>query len=447
MPIKFHEKKRLFIDSKGFELVAEIQTKPLIKASTPSDFSTSYLRHKHIFDLGEILGPLTTSRKDLAGNLVEKFTEFKNEKLGFEHSGFKKIYQLAENILKDTEISSCISAEFVVDLIFDWAIETKRHTQQSSLSAYLITNFENSVQPYNIYIPILYLESDREFIIGRVRFLYLTEQYIATLAEKVDENKRVDFFEGMKMFTGQLMANCSVTTEKNKGIELAKEQVTLSVDALRVLSPTVEYPNFKIYFDADYRNIHQLKSEILVQSPHKPEELAINHTRGSEPFVINPQTWHILTQQGLSLVHQFINRTTNKRTELEALIHNAIRNFAKAIATHDLHERVVVIYSVLESLLLPDESASILNSVDRYLPRFISKDVEMRKKVIETVKELYKVRSSMIHHAKKRDFKLEDLSFLQICTRSVILQFIQKSIEKTSKKDILKEIDDIILSA
>lgn len=343
MPIKFHEKKRLFIDSKGLELIAEIKTKPLIKAPPPQDFSTSYLKHKKVIDLGEVLGPLTTSRKDLACKFVEKFIEFKDEKLGFEQSGFKKIYALAESILKDTEINSCISEEFVVDSIFDWVIETKRHTQQNSLSAFLITTFQKNVQSYNIYIPILYLESDREFIIGRVHFLYLTEQYIAKLAEKVDENKRVDFFEGMKIYTGQLMANCPVTTEKNKGIELAKEQVTLSVDVLRVLSPTVEYPNFKIYFDADYRNIHQLKSEILIQSPHKPQELLINHTRGSEPFVINPQAWHILTKQGLSLIHQFVTRTAGRRTELESLIHNAIRNFAKAIATHDLHERIVII--------------------------------------------------------------------------------------------------------
>ncbi len=448
MTIKFHEKKRQYIDNMGFILVKEIKVLPIEKTPTSFNKEDGYLKHKKIFDLSDkIIGPMSFSRTNFEGKLFEKYVNINEHKIGLDKIGLDKIYTLTSTILKDNELNKVISEEFLINSIFEWIISTYRKEAKRVLSDYILNECVNNILDYNIYIPILYLESDREFYLGKVHFLYISEEYINKLSLKVEEKRRDEYVKTMNLYKGRLMGNCPVIMEKGKAISSATKQIILSVDVLRILSPTVEFPDFKIYFDVDYRNIHQSKNEVITQPLKEEQNFLVTHTVIPQPFEIVQSAWDIMCKIGIVRFHEFIDRTVVNKTELEKLIHVAIGNFSKAIATHDLHERIVQIFSVLESLLLADESSPILDSVTKYLPKLISVNVEERKKIIAIVKELYKVRSNMVHHANKKDFDKQKLSLLQIYNRSLILRLIEKSIQKKSKNDILKEIDDIIISA
>jgi hypothetical protein len=219
-------------------------------------------------------------------------------------------------------------------------------------------------------------------------------------------------------------------SRKAKGYTLSITQIIFSIDLLRLISPTVEFPDFEIFYDADFRNAHQVNSKILIQPIQEEEHFSVEYFRKAIPFVINKMAWDVLIQSGLSLLHQFAKKTTSNKSELEALIHNAIHNFSKAIANHDLHERVVQMFTVLESLLLPNDNSAIVDSVCKYLPKIITQDLEERKTAIETVKEMYKIRSAMVHHAKRKEFELKNLTIVGICTRTLIFRLIQLSASK-----------------
>ncbi len=160
--------------------------------------------------------------------------------------------------------------------------------------------------------------------------------------------------------------------------------------------------------------------------------------------MIDDNIFNIWKNIEIGLLHQFTIKYLTHKSELRSLIYNAIQNFSKAIANHDLHERITQVFTVLESLLLPNDESAIIESVCKYLPKLISKDITEREKIVGVVKEMYKVRSAMIHHAKRKEFEMSNLSFLQVCTQCLILQLIALTDHKLTKKEILKDIDDLI---
>ena len=224
------------------------------------------------------------------------------------------------------------------------------------------------------------------------------------------------------------MASCVHKAEKGKAIELALNDVSLAVDCLKILSPAVDYPQIKIFFDIDSRNIYQRKTDVLIQKTTQEEILNPEYIFKNVPFIIDGNVWQSMLKSKLGFFHAFLLKTSNQnQSEFEHLTLNAIRNFSKAIGNNDQHARIAQIFTVLESLLLPNETANILESVCKYLPKLVATEPSMRIKISETIRRLYNVRSSMIHHAKLIEFNIDDLSLLQRCTRALLTNFITTS--------------------
>jgi hypothetical protein len=113
----------------------------------------------------------------------------------------------------------------------------------------------------------------------------------------------------------------------------------------------------------------------------------------------------------------------------------------------DLHQRTVEIFTILEMLLLPSEDASIIDSVCKYRSKLAVKDVEERQQIIKLLKRMYMVRSSMIHHAKRKRIDLNDLKQLQTILFFIIHNLILKLNAHLKKESVLAEIDLEILKA
>ncbi|MEO8769556.1 MAG: hypothetical protein ABI402_05710 [Ferruginibacter sp.] len=436
-----------YIDTKAPALLNSILHEKVINHpnTQPKPELSGYMKHKNILDLGEILGPMDIIREGPNKRLVLKIRNFGDEKVGYKEEEFLEIYKVIDNLLKEENISKFISEEFLVKTIFEWLVGKYRNTITNILlSDYILKECDKSIIDYKIYLPILYLDSDKEFDIGNVHFQYLTEDYIKELSTKIAEDKREDYIENLLVYKGQFWGNCVIVAEKERAIEWAINDITFSVDILRIASPTVDFPNLPLYFDVDFRNINQAKNEVLIQNINDDANFFQQHSRRSRPFEIVKGVWDYMLKSEVRLLHQFALKILNDKSELESLIYNAIRNFSKALGNHDHHERITQIFTVLESLLLPNDNAAIIDSVCKYLPKIISKNLEEREKIIETVKEMYSVRSAMMHHAKRKEFLSSNLVIIQRCTRALIVHLIIHSTTKLTKKEILKDIDDRI---
>jgi hypothetical protein len=445
--ITLQQKLKEYIENKSIELLSLIYHKKVDTLTTPKTVpeTSGYSKHKNVIDLGEIVGSMDFTVETLDEKTAKRIRKYNDEDVGYEEKGFLEIYKLVNSILKDNNVAATISEKFLVHTIFEWLVATyRKEIDNISLSDFIIRECIKCIEEVKIYIPILNLESDKDFVIGNVHFQYLSEDYIRILSKSVVEEKRNDYISAMLMYKGQLMGACIVKAEQDKAIELACKYTAFSIDILRMASPTIEMPSFRIYYDVDFRNIHQTKNDIIVQPIKEAHNFTNQFRRRSRPFEIIQRVWEYMDEHQLGLLSNFSLQTLYNQTELEQLIRNGIKNFSSAIANHDYHERITKVFTVLESLLLPNDSSPIIDSVCKYLPKLITKNSSDREKIVSVVKEMYAVRSAMIHHAKKKDFDIENLAIIQKCTKALIIRFIELSRSKQTKSEILKEIDDAI---
>ena len=438
-----------YIDEKGLSLLKlishEINLTPISTNPKPPELK-GYLKHKEVINLGEVIGNLDISQEGLDGKLKLKIRNFANEKIGFKEDGFLEIHNLVRSFVKDQFLQKSVSEKFLVDKIFDGiVINFQDGKSLFSISDFVLEQCEKNIMEFRIFFPVLYLETNKPFDLGKVNFKYISSDYIIKLASFVKEELRENYIKALEQYKGQLMASCVHKAEKGKAIELAFTDVSLAVDCLKILSPAVDYPQIKIFFDIDSRNIYQRKTDVLVQKITQEEIINPEYIFKNNPFVIDTSIWNSMLKNKLGLFHTLLLKISNDyQSELEHLTLNGIRNFSKAIGNNDQHARIAQIFTVLESLLLPSETANILESVCKYLPKLVATEPSMRIKISETIRRLYNVRSSMIHHAKLIEFNVDDLSLLQRCTRALLTNFITTSQQKLTKAEILKEIDDRI---
>ena len=154
-----------------------------------------------------------------------------------------------------------------------------------------------------------------------------------------------------------------------------------------------------------------------------------------------------LSYRNLDFFNGFLFRLSNENSELQNLIINAIRRLAKALTTTNLNQRIVELFTVMESLLVPNSQANILESLTRYCSKIVHSKRDDRINLINLIKKMYEIRSSYVHHALEKDFEIEDLRNLQVTVHTLIGKLIEKSYDNKQKSGILKEIDDAILDA
>jgi Apea-like HEPN len=445
--VSLNAKAKEYVDKLAAELLLEIFHEKIAddkKAQEKPQFQ-GYLKNKNFIELGEIVGNLDVLHEGADGKVAYKIRNFKDEKVGYYEEGFRRIYKIVDTFFKGSNFNRFISEKFLVDNVFEWLVDSYRHGQNETiLTDFILKRSNESIRKFRIYIPVLYLESDKEFKIGDVSFAYITEDYIKNLSLSVELDKRQKYIESMLRHKGQLMGSCVIQAERGKAMEIGMDAIEFSTHLLKMVSPTVFFPDVKAYYDVDFKNMFQLKNDLLVQSIEEQSQFNLESRRRSLPFVITPQIWKLMIENGLELLHQFILNTATSKSELQLLICNAIKNYSRAISNHDLHERTTQIFTILESLLLPNDNAAIIDSVCKYLPKLVETESEARTEIVQKVKEMYKVRSSMIHHAKRKEFDIKDLAFLQICARSLIYKYIILSRTKVDKMEILREIDELI---
>jgi len=100
----------------------------------------------------------------------------------------------------------------------------------------------------------------------------------------------------------------------------------------------------------------------------------------------------------------------------------------------------------MESLIVRGKE-DIQKSLTTYISKIITKDPKERIEVASIIKEMYNIRSEVVHQGKRSDLTMSKLSNLQIYLRRLILKLIELSNSHETKESILQEIDEAINEA
>jgi hypothetical protein len=371
--------------------------------------------------------------------------------LGFNAENNARFEKLVLTVYKDKEINMSFGLEFIRRTIWDWIIKTKRNSRADiSLSEELIRRTRESVKEFKVYFPMLYFHPNFSFKIGYVEFGSFSDKYFDRYIEEYNKRQPLNeniYVKWKEMYRGTMYACFKVKAEKEKAQEIALRACAIAVDVLKICTNTLDYPQLKLSFDIDCRTNEVDQSQVIIEAIEFIDGLTTNLKREPAQYILDKVQMNLMEQRGLIVFNNFLLGLGNEQTELEALILQGIQQFAKSFSNTDLNQRVTLIFTILESLLLIDEDSPIIDNVSKYASKLISKEKDERKKIIKLLKEMYKIRSKWVHHAKKEDVAINDIRRLQRITHSLLIELIRKTKEHKFKKSLLDEIDDAILAA
>jgi hypothetical protein len=436
-------KRQDYLDKEIYEIISLVELtdfSPIKKVDyVPFD------EDEDIIDLSDkVIGPFITSEK-LGSEIVSiKHCDEKHCR-ELKKDVFKRFEKFIDTIYKTPEINSLVSRKFLFDLGFKYLIKSHSENRtEGNFSDYLIDNIEKEIKEYKIYFSVENLEIFKPLKIGKVEISKLENDI---LVEDNDRQNADSINEFNKKYKRKVFASCIIKAEKDRAIELALKECSLSIDIIKICSDTIDDPKTKISFDIDSRLSESFSAETIVKNINKQNDVNIIAQRIPNYHQLTEDYRKRLSYRNLDFFNGFLFRLSNENSELQNLIINAIRRLAKALTTTNLNQRIVELFTVMESLLVPNSQANILESLTRYCSKIVHSKRDDRINLINLIKKMYEIRSSYVHHALEKDFEIKDLRTLQVTVHTLIGKLIEKSYDNKQKSGILKEIDDAILDA
>lgn len=378
---------------------------------------------------------------------------YKGKCIGLNELNYKVFQKFVNTILQEKDLNKLVSKEFIERKSLHWLLKTFREKRaESNFSAYILDEILNSIEEVKVHYSLLYLDIERPFKIGNVQFEFFTPEYFDSLIEEYkinhNENEENPYVKLRSKYQGNVYATFVVKAEINKAKEIALEECSLAVDILKICSDTTDFPELKLSFDIDCRTNEKDQSELIITKPDRPARtFSIELYRIPMSYKIGEQEWNRMKKRQLDVFNNFLLGLEKDKTELQQLVINGIRRFGNAISNINLYQRIVELFTILESLLLIDANSQIIESVCKYSSKLVFKKSTDRLDLIKLLKKLYKVRSAIMHHATETKFELDELRKLQIVVRALLVNIIAKTTTHKTKYSLLHEIDEAILTA
>jgi len=313
-----------------------------------------------------------------------------NGSYGFNKEQYSRFNKLIQNLHSIEQLNQKVSSKFIEAESFNWVIEVyKKQQADSNLYDYLTTKADAEIKPHTFYFPILNLEIEKSFKIGNVEFAYFTKEYFDDLYQTLkanDDTYTEETFAQIfrKDFQGQVLAKLTVTAERDKAEEIAKQDSEIAVDVLKLYSESAIVPERKTMFDLNYKLGYQVQSNFLTQKPNESKSLAISIQFNNHPLNITQSLYQSAYQSGLKIFSDYIS--LRKTDELHEIIIQSIHLFGSAISNWDLHLRCVNLITILESIFLKaDES----NDMERKTKARLSKALTNKHQEKERIKTIF----------------------------------------------------------
>ncbi len=408
------------------------------------------IKERGFVDLSDkIVGNTIERTTDQIGNTVSIFIEEENSFYGFNDSDFHKFGVLVKSFYSLENIKKKTSLNFIESETLKWLINVyKSKKAESSLYDFLVSSIDLKVKPYTFYFPVLNLEIETPFKIGSVEFTFFTKEYcdIIYISQK-EKNKTLteENFNNIyrKNFQGKVLAKVTVTAEKNKAEDIAKNIAEISVDVLKLYSETAIVAEKRTMFDLNHKLGYQLQSNYLTHIQHKEDSLTIHNKYTNFPFIFTEKHYRIANQIGLKTFSDYISKKQD--CELNDIIIQSIHLFGSAISNWDLNLRCVNLVTILESIFLKDnEDWKMEIKTKQRLANLLTNQQQEQERIKTILSNIYQIRHKMIHKAKRLSIDFKELSEAQRIIVTAFIRLIQFNIEFgfTDKLTLIEKLEE-----
>lgn len=441
----FHPNAEEAFNKKAFDLISKMTNEGIIPESNEPQSLRGSVAHKHSLDFSDKvnrgMASICSTASLVLGAKSDRFEEHNGQRVGFDKENYPEYEKFLEQIYK-TKISQKVSYSWLYDKSFYWFVNVFKTGQATTdYTTFINSEAQLIFGNYNCRFEIINLDIEKEFKIGNVTFSFLTDYYFDTLAI---QKPLIDINSIKEKYCGRVYASTMVKNiEIKKAEEIAFIECCKAVNILKLYSPTVHFPTYRTDFDIDRRVRVNLQNECLVECPDT-NDLSMNFERGATHYQLNRDAIDIIEKSCLNFSDLIKIEVPN---ELQKLVINSLALYSDAISNPNIHKRIVDFLTIWESLLLKDSNSQIMDTVSTYASKLLRRSIDERKAFIAFFKEIYAVRSAVIHHAKETDLDMKKVASFQNETINLMETLINASKNHSTKQSLLNEIDDAILRA
>lgn len=252
-------------------------------------------------------------------------------------------------------------------------------------------------------------------------------------------------------YSNWVLSHCIYTDVKagdlSKAEELAIDNFNLSINLLRLY-----FPNLKI----NIKNPVSLsdKQETIVY-----ELISTNVTKKcanvsgkkdiDQQQKLNPKVYEYLVKNGINNLSN--NNQINCEFKISDVVKDCLYWYGLALDTNLLSAKLLNYVTVLESALKFNDRNELTQRIADRCALFLETDYKKRKDICTNVKEIYKLRSAVVHSGsiigKKFNKKFEQLKLIELAgiyARNVLIKLIRENDQRNGDfKKFIQDLDDI----
>lgn len=446
--IELHPKAKECFDTEATKLLFLIkpydQTSPRTKlnGSRSEEFSQELPSDK-------VISHSVGGSYDGLGNQQSRLFDFNGKHVGFDGNDHSLFQAFVEIVYRKKEINCFLSRGYVENICF--SLFEKKYKgeidKDYSFSEYFLSESINVIKERKVAIPLSYISIDNSFTLGDILYEYYDKIYFDQMIVKLNKNRDVkipeeNFIQLRKDYQGVVFATKIIKAEEVRAIEILIDEIDLQLKLIRCFSPSTFFPEIDSYFNRMGRTIipnnHCFVFEGDIPNINIYSDKVVDYYLPFSKLLLKEYI-----TSGYIQIFDLINK--DPKSNLEELLLNVAFLFSRCIESKIYQDKLVYSLVALETLLLKNTSEPIQNSIGLRLAFLTRKDINERKNVIALIKQSYILRSSYIHHGKKKeDFEL--LRQLQQLVWQTIINTLRSLNKFQTQEEFLNYIEDLILS-
>jgi hypothetical protein len=446
--ITFPEQAKNHFNGQADQFLLLLKPEPQKIAPDRPPMSSDHRPIDHTITENEMRGPTMTGTIDGFGTQTSKFFQTEKGPIGIVEPDFQSLERFIELISQRAEVRPYLTPQYIMEIVFVWFEQRYKGLipQSQGFVEYLCNKSEKDVGIRRVGIPISYFVIQEAFSVGNATFDFYSKTFFdeieLTFKEKNPNANKDDLKRFRKKYQGIVFANLTVCGEPEKCMDVAIEETEKALMILRFLSPTAVLPQIPSYVGrmgythVPISNYFVFEDKFPIIHEQVDEKADFTLTIGSDQL-------KMMKTAGLDLLSQLIIK--DNPNDLEKLLLNSISLFAKGIGLRDERDKLVFCLASIETLLLKNSSEPIQHSVGLRLAFITAQSLQDRKKILSLVRHAYELRSSYLHHGKKRTDILV-LTELQQTIFSGLRAVLYRCSKFSNQTQLIEYIEDIILT-
>lgn len=445
--LKLHPEAANTFNDRAESLIGDITLLPPQASSTntfhPDVFMSAHISKEDIIgEIGfELIGP---DEKPIA-----KFFRHEGKQYGLAGEGFQRFWAIVTGIQNSPSFRDRVSHDSVVETACEWVAKKHRGEIGVSLTEHVITECGKLLRQMELWIPVYRLHIQSEIRMGPCVFRAISasmleewEQFRRSKLEGDDSNIKAAFRSERKRIQGTAAIVVEVFAEPGRGYDFAQELAETAVALLNFFHPAHGNPRMRSYTTLLGQENMRTEKILVVENGLIRGGRSSALDKAASPWVLDDAKIRDLKEGGFDRVSALWEN--EKNSEYNASVLNALLLYSKSSLNLNLTDRLIYILAAIESILLRNNNEPVQKNIGERMAFLIRKTVEERKRIIHVVDEIYRARSSFLHHGqgvKSIDVLEEFMTYAWTAMLTLVLE--AKNFQ--TKSDLLDAIENLKL--